>query len=79
MDCPAWEKPGSMHCLSELIKNLKTYIFPTRARKILFVKRTFLNDYSKEQLKTTTENAIFFNDVSVDKDVTEELNFFVCL
>ena len=67
MECPAWEKPGSMHCLSELIKFLKTDLFPTRARKFLFAKGTFSNYYSKQWFKDflNPENTIFSNDVRI--------------
>ena len=43
MACPAWEKPGSTHCLSEVIKNYKTDLTPMHARKFLFAKESFPN------------------------------------
>ena len=48
MECPAWEKPGSMHCLSELINNKKTELFPHVLASFCLRKDFFANCYSKE-------------------------------
>ena len=45
MECPAWEKTGSVHCLRELTKNVKTDLISTRTCKFLFAKGTFLPYY----------------------------------